>query len=48
MLKKVNQRLDNIQISDSLDDDDIILEFANQLDISLEDLERVYDDSDDN
>ena len=46
--EQVKQRLDNIQRSDSFDDDDIILEFASQLNISLEELEQVYEDFDDN
>ena len=40
----VNQKLDNAQISASIDKDNIILEFASLLNISLEELDQVYDD----
>ena len=47
-IEEVNQKLDNIQISASIDKDELILEFASQLNISLEELDRVYDDLDNN
>jgi len=46
--EQVRQRLDDIEILDDVDQDEIILEFASQLNITLEELDQVYDDLDDN
>lgn len=43
----VIQNLDDIQVDETINPDEIILEFASQLNITIEELNQVYEDMDD-